>query len=124
MGIVVILVVLLVASVGLGHAWGGGRGFGGPHGFRGRHGFRGHHGGFGGPSVFLGVGPYWGPYWAPYIYPPMVFAPPDTVYVEPTTPDAVLPPALYWYYCDDPQGYYPYVTECPGGWRPVVPTPQ
>jgi hypothetical protein len=27
----------------------------------------------------------------------------------------------YWYYCDDPQGYYPYVKSCPGGWMKVVP---
>jgi hypothetical protein len=29
----------------------------------------------------------------------------------------------YWYWCDDPQGYYPYVQECNGPWRPVPPTP-
>src|SRR2546428_12259210 len=28
-----------------------------------------------------------------------------------------------WYYCANPQGYYPYVQQCPGGWRPVAPTP-
>jgi hypothetical protein len=126
-GIVVILAVLLVASVEPGHARGG-HGFGGHHGFRGHHGFGGFHGfrghhGFRGPSVFLGVGPYWGPYWDPYIYPPVVVATPPTVYVEPPTPEAAPPPATYWYYCNDPQGYYPYVTQCPGGWRPVVPTP-
>jgi hypothetical protein len=27
----------------------------------------------------------------------------------------------YWYYCQDPQGYYPYVRSCPGGWMKVVP---
>ena len=29
----------------------------------------------------------------------------------------------YWYWCDDPQGYYPYVQECNGPWIPVAPTP-
>ncbi len=29
----------------------------------------------------------------------------------------------YWYWCDDPEGYYPYVQECNGPWRPVAPTP-
>ena len=29
----------------------------------------------------------------------------------------------YWYYCEDPKGYYPYITECPGGWMTVVPQP-
>ena len=29
----------------------------------------------------------------------------------------------YWYYCQDPKGYYPYIAECPGGWMTVVPEP-
>lgn len=29
----------------------------------------------------------------------------------------------YWYYCRDPEGYYPYVRECRGRWEPVEPTP-
>jgi hypothetical protein len=24
-----------------------------------------------------------------------------------------------WYYCSDPAGYYPYVTQCKTGWAPV-----
>ena len=27
----------------------------------------------------------------------------------------------YWHYCTDPQGYYPYVTNCSAAWLPVVP---
>jgi hypothetical protein len=27
----------------------------------------------------------------------------------------------YWYYCTNPQGYYPYIRNCPGGWLTVVP---
>ena len=27
----------------------------------------------------------------------------------------------YWYYCTDPQGYYPYIKSCPGGWVTVIP---
>jgi hypothetical protein len=27
----------------------------------------------------------------------------------------------YWYYCQDPPGYYPYVKSCPGEWMKVVP---
>ena len=30
--------------------------------------------------------------------------------------------AQYWAYCRSPQGYYPYVSECPAGWLPVTPT--
>jgi hypothetical protein len=44
------------------------------------------------------------PYW--YNYPPPSSA-----------------PSQYWAYCQDPEGYYPYVPDCPGGWIPVVPTP-
>jgi hypothetical protein len=29
----------------------------------------------------------------------------------------------YWYYCTDPQGYYPYVRECRGSWKKVPPFP-
>ena len=39
-------------------------------------------------------------------------------------PDYVQPPQQdpdYWYYCEDPRGYYPYVPDCPGGWMKVVP---
>ena len=32
------------------------------------------------------------------------------------------PQAQYWAYCRSPQGYYPYVSECPAGWLPVAPT--
>ncbi|WP_157679133.1 hypothetical protein [Methylovulum psychrotolerans] len=31
-------------------------------------------------------------------------------------------PSGSWYYCDDPQGYYPTVRECPDGWQRVPPT--
>ena len=51
-------------------------------------------------------------------YPPVVMAPSPQVSVEPSP----LPPQ-YWYYCDAAQAYYPYVQECPGEWRPVLPTP-
>jgi len=30
--------------------------------------------------------------------------------------------AQYWAYCRSPQGYYPYVSDCPTGWLPVTPT--
>jgi hypothetical protein len=32
------------------------------------------------------------------------------------------PQAQYWAYCRNPQGYYPYVSECSEGWLPVTPT--
>jgi len=30
-------------------------------------------------------------------------------------------PENYWYYCEDPPGYYPNVQECSGPWEPVPP---
>jgi hypothetical protein len=33
------------------------------------------------------------------------------------------PPAPSWYYCDNPQGYYPYVMNCNGAWREVPAIP-
>ncbi len=33
------------------------------------------------------------------------------------------PPPGTWYYCDSSKAYYPYVAECPTGWRVVPATP-
>jgi hypothetical protein len=89
---------------------------------------RGGHGGHVGVGVWLGPG-WWGPYpyyYPPYYYPyyqepPIVIEQQPEVYVQPA-PQAEQQP-IYWYYCKDPQGYYPYVKQCPGGWMKVVPTP-
>ena len=75
--------------------------------------------------VFLTTIPY-GYYPYPYYYP---YSDPYPYY--PNYPNAVAePPAYaepeqdsYWYYCQAPQGYYPYISSCPGGWTRVVPTP-
>ncbi len=56
---------------------------------------------------------------------PPVVAPPPARY-GPPSPAVVVPPIapqMFWYYCYKPAGYYPYVTQCAGGWTPVVPTP-
>jgi hypothetical protein len=70
--------------------------------------------GFWGPRVFLGPPAFW----YPYTLPPVIVeaAPGPQVSVQP-------PPAApqYWYYCESPRGYYPYVPQCPGGWLEVVP---
>jgi hypothetical protein len=88
-----------------------------------------HHGG---PRVVFGfnVGPYWGPYWGPpypyyypapvYYPPPVVVAPGPTQYVERSDQP---PQAGYWYYCETSRGYYPYVKDCPSGWKAVPPAP-
>jgi len=73
---------------------------------------------------------YWGaPYYAPYpyyypapVYYPVAVAPAaPPVYVERSEPAAQQ--QGMWYYCEQSRGYYPYVTQCPGGWRAVPPAP-
>lgn len=83
--------------------------------------------------VWIG-GPVWGPgYYGPpaYYYPPPVYySPPPTVVEVPVAPPTYIERTPVqqqstgvWYYCANPKGYYPYVQNCPGGWRPVTPTP-
>jgi hypothetical protein len=73
-------------------------------------------------NIPLWVGPgWWGA--APYSYPyypspPVVVQQPPVVYQQPaSSPQA----PTYWYYCPNPQGYYPYIHQCPTGWLQVVP---
>jgi hypothetical protein len=70
----------------------------------------------------------WDPvqYWAypyPYYYPPAYYAPPPPAPQAPVEATGA-PPPQFWYYCDNPQGYYPYVANCSSAWRQVTPTPQ
>jgi hypothetical protein len=108
--IMVLLMVLLVASAMPAQAW---------HGHH-RHG---HHWHRRSPVVIVPrvVVPF-GSFWTPYAYPPVVVTPPP-VYAPPPVYVKPPPPPQYWYYCDQLQGYYPYVQQCPGGWRQVLPTP-
>jgi hypothetical protein len=130
---------------GGGRAYGGGgsHGYGGgSHGYGGYrggefhdhdgHGYGGWRGGFG---IYLGPGwdPWW---WGPYAYPAPYYYPSYPSY-QYYTPPVVIQQApvysqqvpeqqqevAYWYYCQDPPGYYPYVRQCPRGWTRVVPTP-
>lgn len=112
-------------------AHGGGHGGGywggyGEHGFGGDYGYYGHSGFglyFGAPYNYY---PYYGGYPYPYAAPPVVTVPASPpVYIQQSPPAAVNQqnPANYWHYCTNPEGYYPYVKECPGGWRLVDPTP-
>jgi hypothetical protein len=86
-------------------------------------------------GVNIGIpGPAWygPPVWAPRPYwahpmviaaPPVYYAPAPVFVRQP--PAYIRQPALdesdYWYYCESPRGYYPYVKSCPGGWMKVVP---
>ncbi|WP_081801360.1 hypothetical protein [Herminiimonas sp. CN] len=93
-----------------------------------RHGGeRAHVGGRAHVGVVIGAPLFW-PYYPsyysqPYYYPyPSVIAVPSSppVYIE---QEQQLPPQQYWYFCNSPQGYYPYVKQCPSGWQQVVPQP-
>ncbi|MGA0795104.1 MAG: hypothetical protein ACO3P0_03345 [Quisquiliibacterium sp.] len=88
----------------------------------------------GGPVIM--PGPYYYPYprlaypgWPYYGYPPPVVTVPipsaPPVYVErgPDPAAPAQPAAASWYWCQQPQGYYPNVTECPGGWISVPARP-
>src|SRR5262249_53197546 len=115
------LALLGLVAAGPARAWGAG-----PHG--GWHGGTRHRGPRNGhwpfvvvPDFYVG-GPYGGPYWwgAPYGYgwygypypyaygPPVVVQSAPQVYVQPAAPAQ-----QYWYYCQNPAGYYPSVGQCP-----------
>jgi hypothetical protein len=101
----------------------------------------GWRGGWGwwGPGVVVGAGfapYYWGGYpWYPYGYgygypygyppysAPVVLDSGAQTYIEQAAPAPLEPQQQFWYYCQNPQGYYPYVGECPGGWQPVPAQP-
>jgi hypothetical protein len=138
---------------GGGHGGGGAGGAGhGGGGFQGGHnggGSGGHHQGGGGQhtttsthtyssyymgSPFYGFGYGYGfggyPYYSSFGY---SYYPQQTVVSVPTAPPIYIQqqapaitekyPAGYWYYCRNPDGYYPYVKECPNGWQQVSSTP-
>ena len=132
--------VLAVLALCIGNSAGAwardGHGPRGGHGgwSRGDYGHRGHvrsHSSFG---FYIGAPLFWWPdayYYPRYYYPPYYYYPRSRVYIEEEPPvyiqrndtaaASTTPPASYWYYCQNPQGYYPYVKECPGGWMKVVP---
>lgn len=60
-------------------------------------------------------GPVYGPVYSPYYSETIIT--PAPVYIE----RAPAPSSNVWHYCSNPDGYYPYVKECPGGWQRVTP---
>lgn len=80
----------------------------------------------GGPMFYHPFGHPYYPYHPYYGYPypqPVIVAPAaqPQVWIERGQPDA--PAADSWYFCQDSQAYYPYVSQCPGGWQRVAPRP-
>jgi hypothetical protein len=72
--------------------------------------------------------PAWGPWWGwpawQYYYPyystpPVVVQQPPTEYIERGQEPEV---QNYWYHCSDPEGYYPAIQRCPGGWTKEIPS--
>lgn len=130
-GIAALGLVLAFSEIADAALSGGGRGGGG---FRSGGGFRGggFRGGFRG-GIFVGPGfgwydPFWWPYdpfYYPFAYP---YLPPEAIgqYAPPPgyLPEAAGAPAQqYWYRCGNPEGYYPYVRACNGGWEQVPVAP-
>lgn len=83
----------------------------------------------GGVRANVWIGPGWGPGWGPWWGVPYPYYPPQTYIIERPPVEYIQPsnqqqeePA-YWYYCKNPEGYYPYVKRCPDGWMKVIPTP-
>jgi hypothetical protein len=117
--------VLLAGSVVSSYA--DGRHGGGWHG-GGRHGGGWHggwHGGWRAPVVFVGPRFVVGSslyYPRPYVYAPPVVVPP--VVVAAPDPPVYTQSPQYWYYCQNPAGYYPAVPQCPTQWLQVAPQPQ
>jgi hypothetical protein len=72
-----------------------------------------------GPGIYWGGPVVVGLPWFPFGYypsPPAVIQQ-TPVYVQPQQQED----AYYWYYCENPKGYYPYINNCPAGWMKVVP---
>ncbi|PLP96274.1 hypothetical protein CYJ10_33125 [Cupriavidus pauculus] len=122
---------LWAAGRGGGGGGGGMRGGGmqgsGMHGggFHGHSGF--HHGGFHhGHVAFFAVGAGW-PGWWGYAYDGWPYYPAYSAYsAYPTTPVTYIEKGDgsdsasandWWYRCNEPNGYYPYVQDCPAGWQ-------
>lgn len=84
------------------------------------HGYRGYR-------TSIWIGPGWGPGWGypmPYYYAPspVIIQQPAPEYYFEAAPEQQPQEPAYWYYCKNPEGYYPYVKQCPKGWMKVVPT--
>ncbi len=90
--------------------------------------YRGGGGGAGlgalfGLGIGIGIMELAHPYNSPSYYPPPVVVQQAPVIYMQQAPQPVPAQPAYWYYCQDPQGYYPYVNQCPRGWMRVVPAP-
>ena len=124
----VMVVVLSLGYAGPSEAGSRGRGHGGGHG-------GGHHGGYSGGHYYP-HGHHYGHhdyddyyygalllYGAPYVLSVLTgWNQPRAAARAPSQATGYVEQTGYWYYCTDPEGYHPYVKDCPQGWLQVVPS--
>ena len=134
------LALILLGIFPASSVWAG-RGHGHHH-----HGHHRHHGGgyglalgmgllgyglgyYGGRTPSYGYAPNYG-YTPNYGYAPAVAvpaAPPVYIQQQPqiiqVQPQPQAQASNYWHYCRNPEGYYPYIKNCPDGWLQVAPQP-
>lgn len=128
-------ILLMICSLytGVNYARGHHGGHYGGH-WRGFHGYHGHSHARSSLGFYfnLPLYPYGSSFYYPETYYPYLYQPfyyprevPSTppVYIQQPVPTAPQYPSGYWYYCTDPEGYYPNVQECPLGWLQVNPLP-
>jgi hypothetical protein len=120
-----ILFSIMLALVSSTAAWAG-RGHGHSYGHS-----RSHVGVYIAAPLFFGAGYYAArPYYpvSPYYPAPMYYYESPPIYAMPSAPTYIergsAQPAGQdqvgdWYYCNNPQGYYPNVAQCPSGWQRV-----
>jgi hypothetical protein len=58
-----------------------------------------------------------------FFYPEVIYPYPTYVGTDYYYDDNDYDSDYSWYWCDDPEGYYPYVQECYDEWQPVSPRP-
>jgi hypothetical protein len=55
----------------------------------------------------------------PVVEQPVVVQQPVVIHEPPPPPRFQPQTTQYWYWCDNPRGYSPYITSCPSGWHQV-----
>lgn len=140
--VIIFVLALLASSIAWAHQPVHGHHGGFPHhGYH--HGYHGHAHSRGRVDIIIGAPlpppwpyraypyrayPYYPYYYARqpvYTYPPAIVAPAGPpVYIQRGDIQGSLQqPQSYWHYCNNPQGYYPYVSNCPSGWQQVPAQP-